>query len=115
MGIGESPLVILGGANRYFFIGDLLIWLLFLVVYLDRKKASSNPSPLFRNLLFLIVFCGILDTAGYWKRIQRIDNPWRPQIARWRADPRTTIGVNPMDWPYRVVLQSPPPTRHRGG
>lgn len=105
IGIGEPALVVLGGANRYFFIPDLLLWLMILVTYLSHQKASQHPPRLYRFLVFFLLASGLLDAAGYWKRSQRIDHLWRPQIALWEKDPSTTIAVNPIDWPYRVVLK----------
>ncbi|HEY5253926.1 MAG TPA: hypothetical protein VIJ53_04685 [Acidobacteriaceae bacterium] len=104
-GIAESSLALLGAANRYFFVPDLLIWLMIVLNYQQYKKSSSRQSskvPYY--LLVLIIASGLIDSAGYWKKAQNITPAWRPQIARWRADPTTPISVSPTTWPVQLIL-----------
>jgi len=108
-GIAEPALVLLGGANRYFFVCDLLLWLMILIAWTRvRDQALVGPARLLNPLLLLLVFAGLLDSAGYWTKDQVIAAPWRPQVAHWQADPSTPMQVSPGDWPGHITLQPKP-------
>jgi hypothetical protein len=111
-----DPLGILKGSagtgNRYIFVTDLLISLMVLIRYLNQKKSAAGASSkLPYYLVVLIIIGGLIDSAGYWKKLQNTEPAWRPQIARWRADPATTIAVSPEWWPNRIVLGNHLPAR----
>lgn len=98
-----------GSGNRYIFVPDLLIWLMVLIRYLNHQKSAANhSSKLPYYLVVLMIISGLIDSAGYWKKIQNTAPAWRPQIAQWRADPAKTIAVSPSWWTYRIVLGSHP-------
>ncbi len=109
MGIAESALVVLGGASRYTFVPDLLVWLALVLVWQSLRACDTRRARGMGCLMLFLIASGVLDSAGYWAKEQAIAAPWAPQIAHWKADPATPIQVSPSTWERRIHLAA-----HRG-
>jgi len=105
IGIGESLSILFIGTFRYFFTGFVLLWM---VLALANGSASQRVEISNRRLakaaIYLALFCGGLDAAGYWSRFQDLDPRWSEQVRAWRANPETPIRVCPSTWLYPIHL-----------
>jgi hypothetical protein len=90
-GIAEPVEVIFIGAFRYFFTGNVLLWLTLSLAFAAAK--SQREQRFAGTLILLVLFCGGVDAIGYWKRLQGTSPSWPDQIHAWRQDPSRRINV----------------------
>jgi uncharacterized membrane protein len=104
-GIAEPMSVVFAGAARYFFAGFVLLSMTLVLAYAKAQRTGTvREQKLALALVLLVLFCGAVDAAGYWTRLQIRTPDWSAEVARWRKDPSTPLRTSPLTWDRTIHL-----------
>ena len=96
LGALEKPMVLLTGADRYFFAPGLLLALALVLAF--AKERPPVRYPVSGLLLGLVFLSGAANSVWYWSQEQDVAPAWRQQIERWRQNPALPVAVPPHGW-----------------
>ncbi len=102
---------VLGGGERYFYVGDAAIGLALVLRWQQARQPVTSRHCAASWLLGLLLLSGVIDGARFWP-LNQSGAVWGDEVRAWRQDPvHVTLTANPWFWGTHRMYLTPQPLR----